>query len=126
MDDLSRCKSCLFFRNTGRFHKAVEFCNECLNILNASLQGKKDEIARELYLLIYLEMFFAYFSISDYQNSAEYARKIVSENHRPAVAALGVKLSLTIARMSSRLNNFVDAREFYERAINRTDRKSVV
>ncbi|PFX33968.1 Tetratricopeptide repeat protein 28 [Stylophora pistillata] len=107
-------------RNTGRFHKAVEFYKECLNLLNASLQGKKDETARELYLLIYLEMFLTYFSISDYQTSAKYARKILSENHRPAVAALGVALSLTIARMSSRRNNFVDAREFYERAINLT------
>ena len=46
-----------FLMNTGRVHKAIELGNEFLKLLNASLQGKENDIAREIYKLIYSMMF---------------------------------------------------------------------
>ena len=37
-----------FLMNTGRVHKAIELGNEFLKLLNASLQGKENDIAREI------------------------------------------------------------------------------
>ena len=109
-----------FLMNTGRVHKAIELGNECLKLLNASLQGKENDIAREIYKLIYSMMFKAYYFISDSQNASMYARKIFLKNRGLADPFETVGFTLAIARMSSRLNNFVDAKELYEKAINLT------
>ena len=50
-----------FLMNTDRVHKAIELGNEFLKLLNASLQGKENDIAREIYKLIYSMMFKAYY-----------------------------------------------------------------
>ena len=109
-----------FLMNTGRVHKAIELGNEFLKLLNASLQGKEGEIARKIYKHIYLMMFKAYYFISDSQSASIYARKIFLIRRGSADPYETVEFTLVIARMSSRLNNFIDAKEFYDKAINLT------
>ena len=109
-----------FLMNTGRVHKAIELGNEFLKLLNASLQGKEGEIARKIYKHIYIMMFKAYYFISDSQNASIYARKIFLIRRGSADPYETVEFTLVIARMSSRLNNFVDAKVYYDKAINLT------
>ena len=109
-----------FLMKTGRVHKTIELYNECLKLLNASWQGKEDDFARKIHKMIYFMMFEAYYSISDSQNSSKYAIKFFLKNHSLGDAVQEVERTLAIAQMSYRLNNFVDAKEFYDKAINLT------
>ena len=69
----------LFLLNSDRIQKAIEICNECLNLLNNRDQNRKDQfdsVLLQFYGDIYTILFSAYRRISDYVSAERYGRRL--------------------------------------------------
>ena len=107
----------VFLERTERHLQAIQLCKECLILLNNMALGVEDQFTKLFYRNIYVVMFKAYCSISDYTNAERHARKLL-----PMLRDSGDKgeegtLSLQLAAIYYRQSRFVEAKELNERAI---------
>ena len=107
----------LFLQNTERDLQAIELCKECLILLNNSALVREDHFTKLWYRNIYVVMFYAYFSISDYINAERHGRKLLPMLRDFGDKGNEGKLSLDLANIYYGQSRFVEAKELCERAI---------
>ena len=125
MDDIKDVKKAIhvglfvavFLKKTERYLQAIELCKECLILLNNSALGIEDQVSKLYFRNVYVIMFNAYFSISDYTNAERHARKLL-----PMLRDSGDKrqegtLSVMLANIYYRQSRFVEAKKLCECAI---------
>ena len=106
-----------YLRTTGRNLQALEFCKECLILLNNIALGVEDQFAKLCYRDVYVVMFNAYFSISDYTNAERHARKLLPMFRDSGDKRQEGRLNLCLAKIYHGQSRFVEAKELCERAI---------
>ena len=99
-----------FLLNTGRLSPAIELCKECLNLLNSQALDKDGQITHSILVKrIYTIMATA---------KEKYVRELLLlYQDSDDTFQLG-RLNLLLATTLHTQTKFVEAREFYERAIN--------
>ena len=106
-----------FLQNTERNLQAIQLCKECLILLNSIALGIEDQITKLFYRNIYVVMFGAHFSISDYTNAERYARQLFPLFHDSGDTEQEGTLRLGLAKIYYRQSRFVEAKEHLETAI---------
>ena len=104
----------LFLQRTQRNLQAIQLSKECLILLNNSALGTEDKFTKLFYRRIYVVMFKAYFSISDYTNAERLARKLLPIFRDSGDKGQEGRLSLWLAGIYYRQSRFVEAKELYE------------
>ena len=126
MDDLKDIKKAIrvglfvavFLEKTERYLQAIELCKECLILLNNSELGIEEEQFTKLYYRnVYVVMFNAYFSISDYTNAERHARKLLPMFRDSGDKQQEGTLSVMLANIYYRQGRFVEAKKLCECAI---------
>ncbi len=105
-----------FLLNTGRCLKAIEFCKECLILIN--IKGIKEQYAKLLNTKIYLTMLEAYNLIRDYAKVIKYARELLVISSELGERATEGMLALILANTFKKQCKYVEAKDQYERAID--------
>ena len=98
----------LFLRKSDRIQKAVEIWNECLVLLN-----------NQIYKAIYSVLFTAYRRISDYKSAERYGRKLLVLYSESGDLVIEGDVSMALAEIVESQNRFTDAKQLYEKAIDR-------
>ena len=106
-----------FLQRTERHLQAIQLCKECLILLNNMALGVEDQFTKLFYRNIYVVMFNAYRSISDYTNAERHARKLLPMIRDSGDKGEEGKLSLQLAEIYYIQSRFVEAKELYVRAI---------
>ena len=106
-----------FLQNTERYLQASELCKECLILLSNIALGTEDQFTKLFYRNIYVVMFNAHFSISDYTNAERHARKLLPIFRDSGDKGQEGTLSLRLAEIYYRQSRLLDARELFECAI---------
>ena len=106
-----------FLEKTQRYPEAIELCKECLILLNNSALGIEDQFNKLCYRNVYVVMFKAYFSISDYTNAERHARKLLPMLRDSGDEGQEGTLSLLLANIYYGQSRFAEAKELCERAI---------
>ena len=106
-----------FLQNTGRALPAIELCKECLiPLVNEKPRFEEDQFP-EYYRVFYAVVFSAYYDMCDFTNAEKYARELLDMYHDSGYTDKDGLLSLALADIYQKQNRFVEAKEFYERAI---------
>ena len=106
-----------FLQRTERNREAIELCKECLILLNSSALGIEDQFTKLLYRNVYVIMFNADISISDYTNAERHARKLLPIFRDSGDKGQEGSLSLRLAKIYYRQSRLLEAKELYECAI---------
>ena len=104
----------VLLKKTERYLQAIELCKECLILLNNSALGIEDQL---YYRNVYVVMFNAYFSISDYTNAERHARKLLLMLRDSGDKRKEGTLSVRLANIYYRQSRFVEAKKLCECAI---------
>ncbi len=111
----------IFLLNTGRALKAIELCKEALVLLNNKALSIKQQFSKLMYQKyvgeIYETMFDAYCCIHDYKSAITYGRKLLVNYSECDETVSEGTLSLILAEIYKRQNEYVKAKELCERAI---------
>ena len=110
----------LFLQNTERDLQAIDLCKECLILLKNSALGIEDQFTKLWYRNIYVIMFNAYDSISDYANVERHARELFPMFRDSGNKGEEGAVSLRLAEIYYRQSRFVEAKELCESAIKLT------
>ena len=102
----------LFLLKTGRGLQATELCNECLILLNNLALGIEDQFSKSFYRDINEIIFNAYYAIYGYTHAKRYTRKLLAMFHDAGI------VTIKLGNVYQRQSRFVEAKEFYESAIN--------
>ena len=110
----------IFLLNTGHTLKAFELCMESLVLLNNhdKVPSKKQQHVKLIYRRIYETMLAAFSPIHDSKHAVTYGRKLLGIYRECGEMVKEGWLSMKLARISQSQNNYVEAKELYERAIN--------
>ncbi|XP_078375716.1 uncharacterized protein LOC144659146 [Oculina patagonica] len=105
-----------FLRTTGRGLKAVEFCKECLILLNNKGPEMEEETAKISYFAIYYTMFMVYSFIADCTSYAiQYGKKVLFISRECSKTAT---VAMIMAGIYQSQNKHTEAKELYNRAID--------
>ena len=99
----------VFLLNTGRSSKAIEFCHECLYILNNNAIIKEREVIETYYHITYSIAFTAFCLLDDYTNAINYGRKLLVKYNKSGGKALEAILSLQLAKLYHCQGKYFDA-----------------
>ena len=111
----------IFLQNTGRALQAIELCKECLiSLVNKKSRFEEDQFT-QLNSDIYAIICRAYFNMCDYTNAERYIRKLLDMCNDSGDTDKDRWLSLSLAYMFQKQNRFVEAKELYERVINKAN-----
>ena len=112
----------LFLRKSDHIQKAIEIWNECLVLLNNTDKNSKDQfnsLRHQIYKAIYLVLFRAYRRISDYKSAERYGRKLLVLYSESGDLVIEGDVSMALAEIVESQNRFTDAKQLYEKAIDR-------
>ena len=113
----------LFLLNSNRIQKATEIWNECLILLDNTDQNTKHQFTSRPFLMIYRAiynaLFGAYRSISDYISAERYGRKLLALYSENGDLVKEGDVSMALAEILESQNRITDAKQLYEKAVNR-------
>ena len=106
-----------FLLNIGRASKAIEFCKECLVLLNKRAMCIEKQLGQFIYKQIYGTMFKVHRRVSDYTNALACGRKLLAIHQECSDTVQEGKLSIVLAKIYQSQSMYAEAKEHYERAI---------
>ena len=106
-----------FLLNIGRASKAIDFCKECLVLLNEKALCIKKQLGQFIYKKIYGTMFKVHRRVSDYTNALACGRKLLAIHQECSDTVLEGVLSIALAQIYQSQSMYAEAKEYYERAI---------
>ena len=106
-----------FLLNIGRASKAIQFCKECLVLLNEKALCIEKQLRQFIYKKIYGTMFKVHRRVSDHTNALACGRKLLAIHQECSDTVQEGKLSLVLAQIYQSQSMYAEAKEHYERAI---------